>query len=309
MSETLCYFKSGIGNLIVATPALQALASMDPTGKVDMLLASNWRDSRLPAIRDILSAAPFIDRIHEFPGCSLNGHKRFFIPVQCEASDAGHYMQSRTGYARAHWPGSDWPSTGEHEIDANMRYARKIGYSGPTPKLWVPVGDSPDLSSFPRPIIALCNGAFGHQMWEKKRWPYFPRLAMALNGSFGGSVVGVGGEKELSGTRLDADFGGKLPFSGTTKALSQADLLISTDTGCMHAADAIGTPTIGIFGATLLTKNRPIGGRSVAILPRAKCAPCQYTGRFHTCMHYVCMERTTPGDVMRIARKIIERGN
>jgi ADP-heptose:LPS heptosyltransferase len=304
MTATVSYFKSGIGNLIVATPALQALASMDPSGKIDVCLAQKWKDSRVPAIRDILEACPFVDRVVEYPGRMNGGYSTHFIPLQCETSEAGKYIQARTKFNRIHWPGENWPATKRHEIDANMRLVRALGYGGRTPPLYVPIADEPVLD-LPRPIIGVCNSAFGTSVWAKKHWPYFAPLADTLKRWFGGSVVGVGGARELSGVRLDEDFCGKLRFTETAKVISQVDLFISTDTGCMHAADALGVPMISLFGPTLTSKNAPVGSRSVALKSRTGCSPCQYTSMFHTCTVYLCMNSITPGEVMREARRML----
>jgi ADP-heptose:LPS heptosyltransferase len=304
VTQTVSYFKSGIGNLIVATPALQALASMDPSGKIDVCLAKEWKDSRIPAIRDLLGAFPFVNQIVEYPGQMNGGYSTHFIPLQCEFSAAGRYIQSRTKFNRVRWPGENWPTTKRHEIDANMRIVRALGYAGTTPPLHVPVAEGPVLD-LPRPIIGLCNSAFKSSMWAKKHWPYFARLADTLKGWFGGSVVGVGGSGELTGVRLDADFCGKVRFTETAKVISQVDLFISTDTGCMHAADALGVPLIALFGATLTSKNGPVSPNAVTLKSRLSCAPCQYTGLFHTCTAYLCMHAITVGDVMREARRIL----
>jgi len=108
MSETAAYIKTGIGNLIVITPALQALASMDPTEKIDVCMAKGWKDHRAPALRDILESSVFVGRVVEYPG-PMNGYKRYFIPLQCETSDAGKYFLERARIYRNRWPGTNWP--------------------------------------------------------------------------------------------------------------------------------------------------------------------------------------------------------
>ena len=39
MPDTIVYFKNGLGNFLMMTPAIQALASMEESGKVDVCLA------------------------------------------------------------------------------------------------------------------------------------------------------------------------------------------------------------------------------------------------------------------------------
>lgn len=303
MTQTVAYFKSGIGNLLVATPALRALASMDPSGKIDVCMAKGWKDSRLASIVDVIEGLPFVEQIVEFPG-PMNGYKTYFMPVQCENSAAGQYVHAHMKVSRDRWPGANWYADKHHEIDVNMRYVRALGYVGEAPPICVPVAEGPALD-LPRPIIGLCNGAFPAKMWDKKHWPYFARFADTARRWFGGSVIGVGGPGEMDGVPLDADFCGKLRFTESTKVISQVDLFVSTDTGCMHAADGLGVPLIALFGSTLTSKNRPVGKHSMVIQSKEPCAPCQYTDRFHICGVYRCMETITIGRVMRIARRVL----
>ena len=55
-SRTLAYFKNGIGNWVLMTPALQALASMDASGKIVVVTDSAWTDSRSAALADLWAA-------------------------------------------------------------------------------------------------------------------------------------------------------------------------------------------------------------------------------------------------------------
>jgi ADP-heptose:LPS heptosyltransferase len=300
MTSVVSYFKSGIGNLVMATPALQAMASLDPSGKLDICLDAGWRDSRSRAVRDILTACPFVREIVTYPAAAKSHrYRRGLVPVQSETSDAGHWVRGLSKLP--YWPRENWPTTREHEIRVNMRLARGLGYKGPDPAPYVPVADGPVLD-LPRPVIGLCNGAFAAQMWAKKRWPYFPELARVLKPYFGGSLVGVGGAGEMAGVKLAADYCGKLGILESAKVVSQLDLFITTDTGCMHIADALGVPLLALFGSTLTTKNAPMGPRSRIIQAALKCAPCQYTDRFHLCREYHCMKAIGPPDVMREAR-------
>jgi hypothetical protein len=308
MSETICYFQSGIGNLILATPAMQAMASLDATGMVDVLLDSGYRkDSRHSAIREIMISLPFVREVVIFGG--QNGHyRRFFLPVQSETSPAGHWVKDRTPH-RHTWAGGKWHAKGEHEIEANMRLATLHGYGGPTPRQFCPVADGPILSG-PRPWIGICNASFGAKVWHKKRWPHFARLARIAKERFGGTVFGVGGGGELEDVSGIENMAGRLPITASAKLISQLDLFVTTDTGCMHMADALGISLIALFGPTLTSKNAPVSGKSWFLQSNLACAPCQYQANFQVCQRAMCMEMILPEDVIAAIGelKILERG-
>lgn len=302
MSETLCYFQSGIGNLILATPAMQAMAALDPSGKIDILLNPGYqKDSRFGAIREIFEYAPFVRQTVYF-GEQNGNYRRFFVPVQSETSAAGHWANRKTPVKGA-WPGSRWAIDPTHEIEVNMKYARHHGYKGPTPKPFAPVADWPVLSG-PRPWIGICNSSFGTLVWEKKRWEWFPELAAGLLSEYGGTMFGVGGRGDLAEVPGIANFSGRTSIAETGKILSQLDLFVTTDTGCMHIADALDVPLISLFGPTITNKNAPVGKRSYFMKSAILCAPCQYTARFSTCRNYLCMRLITPDDVAETIREL-----
>jgi len=301
-SETLCYFQSGIGNLILATPAFKALASLDPSGKVDVLLDPRFqRDSRYRAITEILGLAPFVGEVVLFGG--QNGHyKRYFVPIQSETSNAGHHV-CRKSPRKGAWPGARWRIDGLHEIEVNMTFVRAYGYKGPLPKPFAPVAVKPILSG-PRPWIGLCNSSFGSVVWEKKRWEWFPEMAQVARREWGGTIFGVGGKGDLSEVPGIENFSGKTSISETGKILSQLDLFITTDTGCMHIADALGVPLIALFGPTMTSKNAPVGRHGHYLRSELICSPCQYTARFATCREYRCLRSIEPRDVVNAVREL-----
>jgi ADP-heptose:LPS heptosyltransferase len=52
-----------------------------------------------------------------------------------------------------------------------------------------------------------------------------------------------------------------------------ARVFISSDTGPLHLAAAIGTPCIGLFGPVAGSRNGPYGGRHVCVEPPAALRP------------------------------------
>jgi heptosyltransferase-2 len=105
-----------------------------------------------------------------------------------------------------------------------------------------------------RPVIALAPGAVG----ASKRWHEnsYAELAARLVAE-GKSVWIVGSEKEKA---LAANIVGRPSphvwdltgpdLRNAILALKAADAVVSNDSGLLHVAAALGTPTVGIFGPT-----------------------------------------------------------
>jgi heptosyltransferase-2 len=130
----------------------------------------------------------------------------------------------------------------------------------PLPELKVPADEltrwraARGLAQEGRPIITLSPGAVG----AGKAWPpeHYAALARAL-AQDGASVWVLGGPGEAMIARQIAEAGGGRvrDLTGTDLrnailALAAADLAVTNDSGLMHVAAAIGTPTVAIFGPT-----------------------------------------------------------
>jgi heptosyltransferase-2 len=131
-----------------------------------------------------------------------------------------------------------------------------------------------------RRVVALAPGAVG----PSKRWPaeYYAGLARALTAQ--GSAVWVTGsaaEADIAAEICAADPANVRDLTGrdlrnAILALVAADLVISNDSGLLHVAAAIGTPSVGIFGPTSpwhWAPLNPLAGtiETTSVLP---CRPC-----------------------------------
>jgi len=130
------------------------------------------------------------------------------------------------------------------------------------------------------PIVALAPGAVG----PGKRWPteHFAELARQL-AQDGATIWILGGpqEKRLAaeiiqhaGERAHDLTGHDL--RNAILALKAADIAVSNDSGLMHIAAAIGTPTIGIFGPTDPRLWAPLNPLAAVVEPPAdaSCPAC-----------------------------------
>ncbi len=306
MTKAIAYFCNGLGNFVMMMPAIQALRDMTKQ-PVDVVIPSEWRDSRRPAIEAICAAWDVVGDVIDNPKEPVDAAKyaHWFWSAHNENREALGMFKARMRHAPVAKP--DWRGTMIHERDHYIAIARAMGWRNGAglPTVHFPVADSPQIEKTGnRPVIGFCNGAFETPMWAKKHWPNFTPLAELMRRYFHATIVGVGGPNELKGVPLDHDFTGKLSITESARVIGQCDLFVSTDTGCMHIADIMGVPTIALFGSTLTSKNGPLNSRSCALIADVECAPCQNTGRFFSCQNYICMERITIGDVMHVARRI-----
>ncbi|HEX2217155.1 MAG TPA: lipopolysaccharide heptosyltransferase II [Xanthobacteraceae bacterium] len=151
-----------------------------------------------------------------------------------------------------------------------------------------------------RPAIALAPGAVG----PSKRWPAerYAGLARELGRqNFSVWVLGGPGEKDMAQEIAAGSHGVARDLTGAdlrdaVLALAAADAAVSNDSGLLHVAAAIGTPSIGIFGPTSPWHWAPLNPLAATIETTAEvsCRPCHKPVcrlGHHQCMHNIPVEQ------------------
>lgn len=164
---------------------------------------------------------------------------------------------------------------GRHRADRHVveEEAALIGESVPTPP-HLYLSDAQQgaaAAAVPdgRPVLALGPAA----NWLGKQWPAdrfidLARRLTAPGGALAGAtilVTAAAHERDVAQPVLDAFAGQRtIDFIGadlpsTAAALARCQLYIGNDSGLMHMAAAVGTPTLGLFGPTDDRRYRPWG--------------------------------------------------
>jgi heptosyltransferase-2 len=141
------------------------------------------------------------------------------------------------------------------------------------------------------PAVALGPGSVG----SSKRWTYYAEAAKLLTArGCDVWVIGGPGEKELAQTIVAA--AGPQARDLTTGDLrngvigmAAASVAVANDSGLMHIAAAVGTPTIGIFGPTDPALWGPLNPLAATVQTKTfvPCQPCHKpvcTMNDHACM-------------------------
>ncbi|QDU82987.1 ADP-heptose--LPS heptosyltransferase 2 [Planctomycetes bacterium Pla163] len=136
------------------------------------------------------------------------------------------------------------------------------------------------------PLIVLNPNAGALSL--ERRWPTanFADLARRLARELPGArvaLIGSRGERDYTGEILAqageglgaaANLAGRLDVAELGALLERADLFVGNDSGPMHLAAALGTPTVGLFGPETPVMYEPIGTRTRALYRPPACSPC-----------------------------------
>jgi ADP-heptose:LPS heptosyltransferase len=306
-TKKIAFFRNGLGNFICFTPVLQALASLDPSGKVDVCIDGEWRDNRRQSLIDIIAGLPFVETMVNYPEIDLSKkYNTWFWSRHTYPSPALEVFKCKDPRFDI---GIAWAHSGLHETEFYMGLARRFcGYEGEAPKQYAPV-DEAFIFEKKKRLIVLCNGSYGH-LAPSKKWNKFPELAKTLRSWYDCEIAKVGYCDELADVKdFDHDFVGKLNMPQTAKVIRSADLLITTDTCCMHVGDALNVPMVVLWGGSLLSKNRPINGHAAIVNKGYGCQSCHEVGGngdIMKCLDYKCISTISVGEVMLEVRKALK---
>jgi heptosyltransferase-1 len=163
--------------------------------------------------------------------------------------------------------------------------------------------------TIPRPYVVLHPGA----RWATKLWPTaaWARLAEGLAGK-GVRVVLTGSAGDLGLAQaivaeckaLVFNWAGRTAIGELAAVLQGAAFAVTTDTGPMHLAAALGTRVVALFGPTAPWRTGPFGrGHEIVRLGLA-CSPCFR----RQCPDPRCLTELPMAAVMAACEKMLSQG-
>jgi ADP-heptose:LPS heptosyltransferase len=280
----------GLGDLVFALPALQALRTTYPDAEL-VLLGTPAHAALLadrPSPVDRVVPLPVATGVFE-PGAPQDdaelalffhraGATRFDLAVQAHGGGrwsnpftrrlgARHTIGTRTPDAEAP---DRWLPYRYYQHEA-LRWLEVVGLAGATGDVRARLAVTEDdlaaaegaLAGLPRPIVTLHPGATD----ARRRWPAagFAEVAAKLAADgVGVAVVGTADEAGLVAGVADGNPGVRplldvLDLSGLIGVLAASDVVVANDSGPRHLAEAVGTPTVGVFWCGNMINAGPFG--------------------------------------------------
>jgi len=200
------------------------------------------------------------------------------------------------------------------------RYAALAGLPGtliPVPPAPVLVPDAANRSralralrlKTERPAVVLCPGA---EFGPSKRWPpnHFADLGSALlRDGYQVWIVGSPNDQIAATAVVQAagesgakfrDLTARTDLGTAIDILSVASLVVSNDSGLMHAAAAVGVPLVALFGSSSPAYTPPLSPSAQIAKIDIECSPC--FKRECPLGHFKCMRDLNPPIVYNLAR-------
>lgn len=261
-----------LGDVIMSLPVFKAIKKKYPASEVSVMVRADFKE--------ILEGNPYVDKIIPYYGKNTSNLK-FIKSLMKEQYDVcinlcegklnsfiyALGIPKRIGYLQRHKYRDRLFLTDPVEWQGEFK-----GITSMFLKLLEPMGivgadEKPELHPQAKDIAHAANllpKARGSTIVihpgsrnPTRRWPYYKELIEEINKSFDATMIITGdiGEAlyinkilEEIDTEKIVNLVGKTTLKQLIALLSVSDIVIGNDTGIMHIARAVKTPTITIFG-------------------------------------------------------------
>jgi ADP-heptose:LPS heptosyltransferase len=312
-----------IRDYVFTLPALEALRFAYPQAEI-VYLGYPWHQEFLSSRAGPVDRVEIVPSIIEsFEGRDypvyLQGMHSFFERMQAEHFDLAIQLHGDSKYSQAFigelgarltigLQGADTSSLDrcvpfhyyQNEVLLYLEVVSLVGATPRTvmPRIQVTCQDLDEASWVlpidPRPFVILHPGAGD----PRKRWPLekFAAVGNAIAWSGAGMVIiGTPAEKEIADrlVRLMSaeviNLCGQTSINGLTGLLYRASVVVSNDSGPLHLAAAVGTPTVGIYwlGNAIMAAPTTRSYHRPAIAWRIHCPVCGLDTTRNDCGHDV----------------------
>ena len=320
--------------MVLLTPALRALKWTYPESHLTLLLR--------PRVADLMQAHPYVDDC--IVDNKAKGHYRsvrnLVHQIRDKAFDLAVVLHP-TSFRNALLPflarvpirvgtnvsgrgmlltGSCKDNTEIHEVHRYLRVLKLLNIDAPPSFLefWHTDADRQSIARLlaaedilpDDPIVALNLGT----TWATKRWDVtnfadliqqiarlLPEIKIVL--------VGSPEERELADALPAAlsviNLVGKTEILQLGALLERCEVCVTGDSGPMHIAAAVGTPTVALFGPTSPARHQPYGTGHTVIEKPVSCRPCYKQACYRQDAPHLCMKEIgTPEVVTALANKL-----
>ncbi len=312
----------GIGDAVLLLPTIRALKSQFPDVDIDILCEK--RNAGIFSLTEDINHVYLYDRDLEVFKCLRN---KYGVVIDTEQwhrlsaviaylTVAGTRIGFDTNERRKLFTHAVSYSHDDYEANSFLHLITPLAgkvpafepdepfirIAEPAPSNLLPASD--------RELIAIFPGAsVAERRWGGKK---FGALAKILYDK-GYQVVILGSSadnrdaEEIKHLLPDCiDLTGRTSLKEVAIILKYCRLLITADSGVLHIAYGVGTPTISLFGSGIEKKWAPPGKDHLTLNKHLPCSPCTRFGYTPRCRNnYLCIASMSPMEVVRAVEVIL----
>jgi 3-deoxy-D-manno-octulosonic-acid transferase/heptosyltransferase-1 len=207
---------------------------------------------------------------------------------------------------------------GKHAVDRYLDFPRYLGVDVGEPEFYISVKEENKIRvkkflkakkiEATEPFVAINPVAF----WDTKLWEddKFARLCDKIVEELKQKVVFTGSNSDGRIKHIQSmmnspsvNLEGQTTLRDLAYLYKLSRLLITTDSGPMHIAAAMNTPTVALFGPTDPSRTGPYGKGHIVVRKKISCSPCF----LKKCDTKRCMKEITVVKVFEAVKEIVDR--
>lgn len=329
---------SSIGDIVLATSPLKSLKSAFPNARIDFLTLDRFQDVLLfhPSIDRLICLRAEATRIEVSNFARNLREEKYDMVVDLHNSLRSKLIRSKLyGTPTAVLQKPRWKRFKLFTFHLNHfedGFSQRALYHEPLKDI---IPNNPEIpltelrvtdeeksaakemcaeQNITEPFFTLIpSAAWKQKSWDSKR---FAEAAKSLSEKLGMKAVILGGKgdticAEISDANPDcADLHGKLTLRESLSVLSLSKFAVGSDTGLMHAAEALGIPVTMIMGPTSVETGGGVqlAESNILALDHLWCRPCSQNGK-RPCYRkeQICMTGISTDSVIESALKTADR--
>ncbi|MBC8102316.1 MAG: glycosyltransferase family 9 protein [Cytophagales bacterium] len=306
--KRLCVVRlGGMGDILLATPAVRALAQHFETDEIDFVVGKGMKDALtgIPYLREVIEfdkAGPDARLARFFPFLLTLRNRRYDLFVNFHPSAKTIAMAVASGAPRVLTFKKDrrkQPETGRvrHAVDDFSKELRPLGIPAVPDRQM----DFAVPAAATARVAALLGGEFGiapadtllvvnpAATRDVNRWPAekftellnrlavdLPDVRVAISGGPTDLALVQAILRALREPGRVANFAGRVSIKELGALLARAHCVVTADTGPLHIASAVRAPLVCLSGAADPDRTGPLSPRDLVVINRAlPCIACQ----------------------------------
>lgn len=320
-----------LGDVVLATPAIRALRRAVPHAVVDLLVSPVGAAvaPMIPGVRDVVTVSASWQQagVPARPAAELAGEERRLVDeLRGREYDA---MIVFTSHSQSPWPvahvgmlagigiravhsvefggavATHWvtpPPAGIHQVDRCLHLLAALGVPPAGTQLELTIPALPAAGG----VVLAPGGSCSSKRYPAARFGAVARLLGQAGHTV--RVTGSPGEAPLvdevvtrAGHPLVEPLG-QVSVPELAAVIAAADVVVCNNSGCLHLADAAGTPVVCTYAGTeARTEMPPRSSPATVLSRRVPCAPCR---QFRCPYHQECLD-ISPEEVAAAALRLV----
>ena len=324
---------SSLGDVVLTTPAIRAVRTHFPDAYIAMLVAKQSAD--------VLRESPHLNEIITFDRLAKDKdtgemlriirhlrERKFTLAIDLQRKFRTEILMYFSGAAERVGKGGlctvrVQEQRNKHATAHYFDMLHAVGIPAEDQRLELFLAESERAAAARRfdttgvTDTALKVGLFPGAGWKLREWmpERFAAIGDRLVAHFNANVLVFGGQKEteLVQTVVGLMNAPAMPFAGNLQirelaaCIEQCDLFLTNDTGPMHIAAAVGTPTVSLFGPGNHIRFQPLGVMHQTIRHDVPCSPCkQFTNK---CKDNICMKGIAVDEVWQSISRVLQKSS